>query len=100
MNRRIRDMTPLEIRIEMLRKGVTQSSIARTLNVSPSAIRHIIEGTHVSHRIRQAIASALEMDIKKLWPSVYLYGSGPGKAGRPLSSSPNRGRRRKKRGPV
>ncbi|MCK9274824.1 MAG: helix-turn-helix domain-containing protein [Syntrophales bacterium] len=94
-----RDFSPIEIRIAMLRKGVTQSFIARSANVSPSAIRHVIEGTHVSHKIRQAIADALEIDIKKIWPSVYLYGNGPRKAGRPSRSLPNTGHGRKKKEP-
>ena len=84
----VKDMTPAEIRKAMIDAQVTQSGIARSLNppVTPSAVYRVIEGTGVSHRIRQALAEATGIDIKRIWPSVYLFG-GPRKAGRPFSSA-------------
>jgi lambda repressor-like predicted transcriptional regulator len=88
MSNRVQDMTPAEIRKAMIDAQVTQSGIARSLNppVTPSAVYRVIEGTGVSHRIRQALANATGIDIKRIWPSVYLSG-GPRKAGRPYSSA-------------
>lgn len=91
MSNRVQDMTPAEIRKAMIDARVTQSGIARSLDppVTPSAVYRVIEGTGVSHRIRQALAEATGIDITRIWPSVYLFG-GPRKAGRPFSSAVKR----------
>lgn len=77
------DMSPNDIRIEMIRTGVTQASIARELGVTKEAIYLVIEGRAVSHRIREKIAERIKIDIRRIWPSTYLAG-GPRKAGRPF----------------
>lgn len=76
------NMRPVDIRIAMMRAGVGQSEIARELNVNQTAIYLVIEGRAVSHRIREKIAERIGLDIRRIWPSTYLYG-GPRKAGRP-----------------
>lgn len=78
------DMSPTELKIAILRAGVTQKSIALKVGVTPQSVHMVINGRAVSHRIRCAIADATGMDLKRIWPSTYLYG-GPRKAGRPTS---------------
>lgn len=77
------DMTPTEIRIAMLKAGVTQSGIARELDVHPSSVLMVIDGRIVSDRIRRKIAERCGLHVGKIWPSTYL-GAGPRKSGRPF----------------
>jgi lambda repressor-like predicted transcriptional regulator len=84
MKYQISDMEPNEIRIEMLRRGVTQSGLARDIGVTVQSVHRIIENKNVSHKIRMAVAKAIGKDLKEIWPSTYLYGGGPRKRGRPV----------------
>ena len=79
------DMDPIEIRVKFLRVGVSQLAIARKLGVTHTAIYLVIEGRSVSDRIRRGIAEAINLDVRVIWPSTYLYG-GPRKAGRPKAA--------------
>jgi lambda repressor-like predicted transcriptional regulator len=67
------DMHPQEIRIAMLRSGITQTDIARECNVTQQMIYLVIEGLTVSDRVRRHIAHRLGIDVKRIWPSTYLY---------------------------
>ena len=82
-NRPTQDMDPREIWIAMIRAGVGQKDIGDALGLSRQTVHHVIQGKTVSHRVRKAIADAIGIDLKKLWPSAYLYQDGPRKAGRP-----------------
>lgn len=82
--RKINDMPPQEIRIELLRRKVSQAALAREIGVKQTSVYRVIEGHIVSHRIREAIAKAAEKDLKEIWPSTYLYGGGARKPGRPF----------------
>lgn len=82
------DMSPMDIRIAMLRSGVTQMDIARELGVAKTAVYLVIEGRAVSNRIREKISERIGIDIRRIWPSTYMFG-GPRKAGRPSNSSAN-----------
>jgi lambda repressor-like predicted transcriptional regulator len=77
------DMSPNELWSAMIRAGVSQQSIADQLGIRRQTVHTVIKGRAVSHRIRSAIASALGMDLKRIWPSTYLYGGGPRNPGRP-----------------
>lgn len=77
------DMDPQEIRVELLRKGITQAELARELGVSSSLVTRVIDGTSVSHRVRERIARAIQIDVRRIWPSTYIYKGGPGRPGRP-----------------
>ena len=79
------DMNPEEIRVKMLRAKVTQAAISRKLKVSKPVINQVIDGKSVSDRIRRAIADAIKVDIRKIWPSTYVVHGGPRKPGRPKS---------------
>jgi len=61
-------MTPKEIKILLLQKDVKQTRIADALGVSRTAVSLVIKGTVQSRRIKQAIASAVEMKLNDLWP--------------------------------
>ena len=78
------DMPPNEIRIALSRAGFTQAEIARQTKVADSHVCRIIDGIDANDRVRHAIAAAMGTDIKRIWPSIYLYG-GPRKPGRPKS---------------
>ncbi len=82
-----RDMTPLEIREALFRSfggHGAQAAIARELGVGPSAVSRVIDGA-TSDRIRRAIAQYIKKDVRVVWPSVYLYGGGAKKTGRPMA---------------
>ena len=80
---RIADMDPTEIKIAMMRAGVTQTRIAARLGIKRQTVYLVVNHRAVSHRIRTAIAEAIQMDLKRIWPSTYLYAGGPRKPGRP-----------------
>jgi len=80
----IQDMDPIELKIALMRAGVSLSRVAREVGVSRQTVYMVVNGRAVSHRIRQAIADAVGMDLKRIWPSTYLYG-GPRKPGRPAA---------------
>lgn len=86
LTRPTQDMDPQEIWIAMIRSGVGQKDIGEILGVTRQHVHHVIQGRSVSHRVRQAISDAIGIDLKKLWPSTYLYKDGPGKPGRPSSA--------------
>lgn len=82
-NKKVQDMPPVEISIAMQRAGVGQKDIAEKVGVTRQHVHMVIHRGDVSHRVRQAIADAIGMDLKMLWPSTYLYHDGPRKSGRP-----------------
>lgn len=84
MTNKIQDMPPEEIKIAMIRARVSQVSLARQNNVSPITINRVIMGLGVSDRVMRSIAKAVGIDVKRIWPSIYLY-SEPRKPGRPKS---------------
>lgn len=77
-----KDMTPAEITYWMKSAGVSQTQIAKDLSITQPTISRVISGRDVSDRVRRAIAEAIGIDVKRIWPSTYLYGS-PRKPGRP-----------------
>jgi len=62
-------MTPVDIKILLLRAGVTQTSIARKLRVSLGFVNQNINGQRATKRVRKAIAKAAGKRIEDLWPS-------------------------------
>lgn len=64
-------MTGTEIKIELMRRGISQVSLARALGVTPTTVFNTIHNGLVSHRIRVAIAEAAGMDVADIWPSYY-----------------------------
>lgn len=60
----------MEIRIAMMRKRVTQTAIAKSLNppITQAAVYNVIEGKSESLRVKKAIAQAVGSTIEELWP--------------------------------
>jgi len=75
------DMPPDEIVIALRRKKIRQCQVARKLGVSDSAVRRVIYGFSVSHRIRLALAEATGIAVEQIWPSSYIYGPAPHERG-------------------
>jgi len=75
------NMKPEDIRAELVRAKVTHSAIARSLKppVTPRAVGLVIEGLSTSRRIQEAIASAISVGVREIWPAA------PRKPGRPKS---------------
>lgn len=64
-------MEPLEIKIELLRAGVSQSDIARQRKVNPTTVHRVIEGNSVSDPIQKAIAKAIGKPVEEVFPKRY-----------------------------
>lgn len=61
-------MTPQEIRIALILKGVTQRDIARRLKVTDGAVSQVIYGDAISARIQDAIAEIIGQQVEQIWP--------------------------------
>jgi transcriptional regulator with XRE-family HTH domain len=64
-------MKTLKIKIEIYRRrtqGVSQSSIAKSLGVSPQAVSNVIMRRNPSRRIAQAVADAIERPLAEVFP--------------------------------
>lgn len=82
-----RDMTPFEIRkalFEVNRGPGAQAVIARICHVNRATVSKVIDGAP-SDPVRRAIAKYIDVDVRTIWPTIYLYGEGPRKRGRPLA---------------
>jgi lambda repressor-like predicted transcriptional regulator len=63
------DYTPLDIRAELVRRGITNAEIGRRAgNVSRQSVTQAIYGQTKSSRIRQAIAEAIGRSVHEIWP--------------------------------
>lgn len=62
-------MSKTEIKILLLRAGVSQAHFARQLGVSKAAIHNVIAGRSTSNRIKRAISKKLGIPVVDLWPS-------------------------------
>jgi len=80
------DMTPLEIRVAILRSGTTQAAIARSERCSRELVCRVIDNKVVSDRVRRAIATAIGIPVERIWRSYYLSYT-PGRRGRRISQS-------------
>lgn len=64
-------MTPLDIKIELMRNGKTARSICRDLGVSHSAVWQVINRGMVSTRIMEAVAAAIGKDKSEVFPAHF-----------------------------
>ncbi len=79
-------MTPLEIKNALQQTDLNQAAIARALGLNPSFISRVIDGHCVSLRVHEAIAEAIGVDIRKIWPDRYLHTGKVSKRGRPAKN--------------
>jgi lambda repressor-like predicted transcriptional regulator len=61
-------MSPKEIIILLKLLDVTQSSVAKNLNITVPAVNSVIKGLRQNPRIRQAIAAAIGRPVEQIWP--------------------------------
>lgn len=71
------DMTPIEIRVAIIRASTTQAEIARSAakdgrTCSRMTVCRVIDGMIVSDRVRRAIADAIRIPVENIWRSYYL----------------------------
>jgi lambda repressor-like predicted transcriptional regulator len=55
-------MTPFEIKIALMKEGVSMRSLARRLGVSANAISLVVNRRMVSRRIMDEISRAIKLD--------------------------------------
>jgi transcriptional regulator with XRE-family HTH domain len=65
-------MTPLDRQYALKKKGITQKQIAEKLSVSQMCVSDEINSRHISHRIREAIAEAIDEDVRLVFPEYYF----------------------------
>ena len=63
-------MEPIEIKIALMRRGITQTEIARRRGVTPTHVYRVIHGG-VSNPVRREIAAAINKDVTELWPEAH-----------------------------
>jgi len=68
-------MSPLEIKIALLKNGITQKSIADECQVHPVHVSEIIKGYRVSNRVMKAIAARLGKDPREVFPWYFINGT-------------------------
>lgn len=61
-------MKPLEIRIALLRKGHTGSSVARDLGLAQTTVSNVMHGYTWSSRVTKRIAALTGIPVAKLFP--------------------------------
>ena len=68
-------MSPLEIKIALLKSGITQKSIADECGVHPVHVSEIIRGYRISNRVMKAIARRLGKNPKEVFPWYFIHGT-------------------------
>lgn len=63
-------MTPMDIRVLLLQKRITQSAIAKSLKISCAVVCLVINGKAESRRVKTAIATALSLNVNDIWPTA------------------------------
>lgn len=64
-------MNALEIRAELLRRGLSLRSISRRVGVSGNAVLLVVHRKLISRRIMEAIAAAIERNKEDVFPEYY-----------------------------
>lgn len=60
-------MTPQKRRALLIENKITQTSIAKELGVTHSAVNRVLNGDFVSTRIRKAVAEKTRTPFDKMW---------------------------------
>jgi len=64
-------MTPFQIKVALMQRGVSLRSIAKGLGVSASAVSLIVNKKMVSKRIMEAVAEAIGSDLETVFPEYH-----------------------------
>ena len=62
-------MNNLNLKIKLLKAGITQADIAREIGVTRAFVNQIINGQRQTRRVRMAVAKAVGKRVEDLWPS-------------------------------
>ena len=63
-------MTPVEIKVELLRKGKTLAEIASGLDLTPGHVSQVVWGKRRSPVVEEAVAKAIGRPVQKVFPDV------------------------------
>lgn len=66
-----------QIKADLVARGITQTEIAKMLNVSVPIVNQVISGDRKSSRIRKAISMAIGKPVSELWPDNLLKSKSP-----------------------
>jgi len=66
-----RDMTPIKIKIEMMRHSASQVGIARQCEVTQGHVHRVISGQSISDRVQRVIAESINKPVEQVFPSRY-----------------------------
>ena len=61
-------METIEIKVALLRAGVTQTKIAKQTGVAPSIVNRVIQGKVVSRHVAQAVADSIGLRLEEVFP--------------------------------
>lgn len=67
------DMSPVDIKIALMKAGVKQQDIAKKLGITRQSVNGVIAGRYLSEPVDEAICDVIKVDKKLLRPSRYLY---------------------------
>lgn len=62
-------MTPIDRKVELLRKGKSMSDIARALEVTPGHVSQVVAGERRSPRVEAAVAAAIGRPVQAVFPA-------------------------------
>jgi len=60
-----------KIRAMLVEEGITLASIARQMGLTKSTVCDVVTGGRQSRRVKRAVADALRMKPKDLWPEDF-----------------------------
>jgi hypothetical protein len=63
-------MTPVEIKVELLRKGVTLASIAQDLELTAGHVSQVVWGKRRSADVEKAVAEAIGRPVSKVFQAA------------------------------
>ncbi len=63
-------MKTIDIKVNLLRKGLSFRAVARKIGVSHNAVALVANHKLVSRRIMEAIAAALGLDVLTVFPEL------------------------------
>ncbi len=64
-------MTPFDIKVALMKEGVSMRSIAKKLGVSANSVSLVVNRRMVSRRIMEEIARAIKMDPSKVFRDLH-----------------------------
>ena len=65
-------MESVEIKVELLRRGITQVEIAAELGVAQGTVSRVISKKDVSDRIMRVVAEKIGKQPEEVFPEYYL----------------------------